>query len=222
MQPENPKNKKAEKEETKEAEDNTKTENEKELEIPKYDDFINLSYEEFGANCINFISKFFSTNLYLCSLKIYSKDKFNVEIKVKKKVADFERLYKLINSKYSKMNLQPFPTFLFTKTEEYVNYFDNLLNDIIKMAKENEEMKIIYLKFLYDFFIEDKTKEISGLKGEIISDMFTKENSEVLKTPKNSKFKISFTNIINSNKKPKDKDKEKDKKEKVKMKIQNF
>ena len=214
MEPENPKNKKAEKEEIKEAEDNTKTENEKELEIPKYDDFINLSYEEFGANCINCISKFFSTNLYLCSLKIYSKDKFNVEIKVKKKVADFERLYKLINSKYSKMNLQPFPTFLFTKTEEYVNYFDNLLNDIIKMAKENEEMKIIYLKFLYDFFIEDKTKEISGLKGEIISDMFTKENSEVLKTPKNSKFKISFTNIINSNKKPKDKDKEKDKKEK--------
>ena len=82
------------------------------------------------------------------------------------------------------MNLQPFPTILFTKIDEYVNYFDNLLNDIIKMAKENEEMKIIYLKFLYDFFIEDKTKEISELKGEIISDMFTKENSNVLKTPK--------------------------------------
>ena len=34
MEPENPKNKKAEKEEIKEAEDNTKTENEKEVEIP--------------------------------------------------------------------------------------------------------------------------------------------------------------------------------------------
>ena len=115
------------------------------------------------------------------------------------------------------MNLQPFPTFLFTKVDEYVNYFDNLLNDIIKMAKENEEMKIIYLKFLYDFFIEDKAREISEIRGEIISDMFTKENSNVLKTPKNSKFKISFTNLIN--KKPKEKDKkEKDKKEKEKEK----
>ena len=217
MEPETQKNEKNEKEETKEAEDITKKENEKEKEIPKYDEFINLSYEEFGANCINGISKFFSTNLYICSLKIYSKDKFNVEIKVKKKVSDFERLYKLINSKYSKMNLQPFPTFLFTKVDEYVNYFDNLLNDIIKMAKENEEMKIIYLKFLYDFFIEDKAKDISEIRGEIISDMFTKENSNVLKTPKNSKFKISFTNLIN--KKPKEKDKkEKDKKEKEKEK----
>ena len=231
MESENKKNEKEEikeeikekiKEEIKEPEDNIKKENEKEKEkeIPKYDEFINLSYEEFGANCINGISKFFSNNLYVCSLKIYSKDKFNVEIKVKKKVSDFERLYKLINSKYSKMNLQPFPTILFTKIDEYVNYFDNLLNDIIKMAKENEEMKIIYLKFLYDFFIEDKTKEISELKGEIISDMFTKENSNVLKTPKNSKFKISFPNIIN--KKPKEKDKkEKEKEKEIKKEQEN-
>ena len=71
MEPETQKNEKNEKEETKEAEDSTKEENEKKKEIPKYDEFINLSYEEFGANCINGISKFFSTNLYICSLKIY-------------------------------------------------------------------------------------------------------------------------------------------------------
>ena len=103
MESENKKNEKEEikeeikekiKEEIKEPEDNIKKENdkEKEKEIPKYDEFINLSYEEFGANCINGISKFFSNNLYVCSLKIYSKDKFNVEIKVKKKVSDFERI----------------------------------------------------------------------------------------------------------------------------------
>ena len=203
---------------TKESEEKKDLENKNETEIPNYEEFINLSYEEFGVNCINYISKFFSNNLYLCSLKIYSKEKFNVEIKVKKKLSDFERLYKLINSKYSKMNLQPFPNILFTKDEEYMNYFDNLLNDIIRNSKENEEMKVIFLKFLYDFFIEDKTKEISVIKGEIISDMFSKENSSVLKTPKNSKFKINFTNIINSYKKDnkKVKDKEKDKENEVK------
>ena len=202
----------------KESEEKKDLENKNETEIPNYEEFINLSYEEFGVNCINYISKFFSNNLYLCSLKIYSKEKFNVEIKVKKKLSDFERLYKLINSKYSKMNLQPFPNILFTKDEEYMNYFDNLLNDIIRNSKENEEMKVIFLKFLYDFFIEDKTKEISVIKGEIISDMFSKENSSVLKTPKNSKFKINFTNIINSYKKDnkKVKDKEKDKENEVK------
>ena len=75
-------------------------------------------------------------------------------------------------------------------------------------------MKIIFLKFLYDFFNEDKTKEISSIKGEIISDMFSKENSKVLKTPKESKFKINFTNFINSYKKDnkkKEKEKEKEK-----------
>ena len=213
MDSENQKNKKNVQEESKEPEDNIEKneDNDKEKEIPKFDEFINLSYEEFGANCVNYISKIFSNNLYLCSLKIYSKKKFNVEIKVKKKIADFERLYKLINSKYSKMNLQLFPTILFTKDEEYLNYFDNLLNDIIRIAKENEEMKIIFLKFLYDFFIEDKTKDISVIKGEIISDMFSKENSPVLKTPKASKFKIKFNNIINTYKKIKEKDNKKEK-----------
>ena len=214
MDSEKPKNDKKNKEESKEPEENKNIEKDKEKEIPKFEEFINLSYEEFGVNCINYISKFFSNNLFSCSLKIYSKEKFNVEIKVKKKLADFERLYKLINSKYSKMNLQPFPNFLFTKDEEYMNYFDNLLNNIIRIAKENEEMKIIFLKFLYDFFIEDKAKEISVIKGEIISDMFSKENSTVLKTPKASKFKIKFNNIINSykkeNKKIKDNEKERD------------
>ena len=214
MEQENNKNKIINKDEPKEEEESKKN-NIAQKEIPKFDEFLNLSYEEYGVNCINCISKFFSNNLYVCSLKIYSKEKFNVEIKVKKKLVDFERLYKLINSKYSKMNLQPFPTFLFIKDEEYMNYFDNLLNDIIRFAKENEEMKIIFLKFLYDFFIEDKTKEISVIKGEIISDMFSKENSKVLKTPKGSKFKISFTNIINSykkeNKKSKEKENEKEK-----------
>ena len=209
MDSENSKDKKINQNEgSKRIEENVNIKNDN--EIPKFDEFINLTYEEFGANCISFISKFFTNNLYLCSLKIYSKEKFNVEIKVKKKLSDFERLYKLINSKYSKMNLQPFPNYLFTKDEEYMNYFDNLLNDIIRMAKENEEMKIIFLKFLYDFFIEDKEKEISNIKGDIISDMFSKENSTVLKTPKASKFKINFNNIINSykkeNKKVKDKD----------------
>ena len=221
MDSEKPKNDK--KEESKEPEENKNMEEDKEKEIPKYEEFINLSYEEFGVNCINYISKFFSNNLFLCSLKIYSKEKFNVEIKVKKKLGDFERLYKLINSKYSKMNLQPFPNFLFTKDEEYMNYFDNLLNDILKFAKENEEMKIIFLKFLYDFFIGDKTKEISVIKGEIISDMFSKENSPVLKTPKASKFKIKFNNIINSYKKEnkKTKDTEKEKETKIEKENEN-
>ena len=221
MDSEKPKNDK--KEEPKEPEENKNMEEDKEKEIPKYEEFINLSYEEFGVNCINYISKFFSNNLFLCSLKIYSKEKFNVEIKVKKKLGDFERLYKLINSKYSKMNLQPFPNFLFTKDEEYMNYFDNLLNDILKFAKENEEMKIIFLKFLYDFFIGDKTKEISVIKGEIISDMFSKENSPVLKTPKASKFKIKFNNIINSYKKEnkKTKDTEKEKETKIEKENEN-
>ena len=82
MDSEKPKNDK--KEESKEPEENKNMEEDKEKEIPKYEEFINLSYEEFGVNCINYISKFFSNNLFLCSLKIYSKEKFNVEIKVKK------------------------------------------------------------------------------------------------------------------------------------------
>ena len=212
MEPQNTKNLKINQEESKEPEDNIKKENNN--VIPKFDEFINLSYEEFAVNCTSYISKFFSNNLYLCSLKIYSKDKFNVEISAKKKLSDFERLYKLINSKYSKMNLETFPTFLLTRDEEYTNYFDNLLNHIIRIAKEHEDMKIIFLKFLYDFFNEDKTKEISSIKGEIISDMFSKENSKVLKTPKESKFKINFTNFINSYKKDnkkKEKEKEKEK-----------
>ena len=62
------------------------TEKEKDLtNIPTFDEFINLSYEEFGVNCIKSISKIFSNNLYICSLKIYSKDKFNLEIRVQKK-----------------------------------------------------------------------------------------------------------------------------------------
>ena len=114
--------------------------------MPTFDEFIILSYEEFGVNCNKSISKFFSNNLYLCSLKIYSKNKFNLEIKVQKKLLDFERLYKLLISKYSKMNFQPFPNSFLTKEEELINYFDNLLNTIIRTAKENEEMKIIFLK----------------------------------------------------------------------------
>ena len=143
-----------------EEEQKEKIENERDMAtIPTFDEFINLSYEEFGVNCIKFISKLFSNNLYICSLKIYSKDKFNMEIRVQKKLGDFERLYKLINSKYSKMNFQQFPTFSFlTKEEELVNYFDNLLNTIIRTAKDHEEMKIIFLKFIYDFFILDSTK----------------------------------------------------------------
>ena len=184
--------------------------------IPTFDEFINLSYEEFGVNCIKFISKFFSNNLYICSLKIYSKDKFNMEIRVQKKLGDFERLYKLINSKYSKMNFQQFPTFSFlTKEEELVNYFDNLLNTIIRTAKDHEEMKIIFLKFIYDFFILDPTKEIiSPIKFEIITDMFTKEDSKILKTPKRSSKRLRFSSksLHGSNKKEKeDKEKEKDK-----------
>jgi hypothetical protein len=117
--------------------------------IPSFDEFINLSYEEFGVNCNKFITKFFSNNIYFCSLIIFSKNRFNLEIKVQKKLSDFEKLYKLINSKYSKMNFQPPPTFSFlVKDEEYMNYFDNLLNDIIRTAKSNEEMKSIFLKFI--------------------------------------------------------------------------
>ena len=197
-----------------EEEQKESIENERDMAtIPTFDEFINLSYEEFGVNCIKFISKLFSNNLYICSLKIYSKDKFNMEIRVQKKLGDFERLYKLINSKYSKMNFQQFPTFSFlTKEEELVNYFDNLLNTIIRTAKDHEEMKIIFLKFIYDFFILDSTKEIiAPIKFEIITDMFSKEDSTLLKSPKtNSKHlsKLSSKSLNGSNKKEKeDKDK---------------
>ena len=203
------KSKSLEEEEQKES-----IENERDMAtIPTFDEFINLSYEEFGVNCIKFISKLFSNNLYICSLKIYSKDKFNMEIRVQKKFGDFERLYKLINSKYSKMNFQQFPTFSFlTKEEELVNYFDNLLNTIIRTAKDHDEMKIIFLKFIYDFFILDPTKEIiSPIKFEIITDMFSKEDSTLLKSPKSSsKYlrKLSSKSLNGSNKKEKkDKDK---------------
>ena len=94
----------------------------------------------------------------------------------------------------------------------------------MKIDKENEEMKIIFLKFLYKFFIEDENKEISDIKRDIISDMFRKDLSPVSQasqippvptTPKSSKFKISFNNLINSYKKekkqPKDKEKDKEK-----------
>ena len=172
-------------------------EKEKDLSImPTFDEFITLSYEEFGVNCNKSISKFFSNNLYICSLKIYSKNKFNLEIKVQKKVLDFERLYKLLNSKYSKMNFQPFPNSFLTKEEELINYFDNLLNTIIRTAKDNEEMKIIFLKFIYDFFISEQNKEIiSPIQPEIIKNMFSKEQSSVLKTPKkNKKYKSKLSN----------------------------
>ena len=82
--------------------------------------------------------------------------------------------------------------------------------------------KIIFLKFLYDFFIGDKTKEISVIKGEIISDMFSKENSPVLKTPKASKFKIKFNNIINSYKKENKKTKDTEIKINSKIKINHL
>ena len=165
-------------------------------EIPTFDEFIKLSYEEFGVNCNQFIVKFFSNNLYVCSLKIFSKNKFNLEIKVQKKLSDFERLYKLISSKYSKMNFQQFPSFSFlTKDEEYMNYFDNLLNAIIRSAKDNEEMKIIFLKFIYDFFILEPNKEInSPIPLEIIKNMFSKEQSKVLVTPKKKKLNSKDSN----------------------------
>ena len=161
--------------------------------IPSFDEFINLSYEEFGVNCNKFITKFFSNNIYFCSLIIFSKNKFNLEIKVQKKLSDFEKLYKLINSKYSKMNFQPPPSFSFlVKDEEYMNYFDNLLNDIIRTAKSNEEMKIIFLKFIYDFFVLEQNKEIiSPISSEIIKNMFSKDHSSVLKTPKRKEKHIS-------------------------------
>ncbi len=161
--------------------------------IPTFDEFINLSYEEFGVNCNEVISKLFSNNLYLCSLKIYSRDKFNLEIKVQKKLPDLERLYKLINSKYSKMNFQPFPNFSFLiKEEELINYIDNLLNTIIRTAKDNEEMKIIFLKFIYDFFISEQNKEIiSPMKPEIIKNMFSKEQPPIMRTPKKKTSIIS-------------------------------
>ena len=73
-------------EKTSQPEEKKYIENDNEKEIPKYEEFINLSYEEFGVNCISYISKIFSNNLYICSLKIYSKEKFNVEIIVKKKI----------------------------------------------------------------------------------------------------------------------------------------
>ena len=171
-----------------ESKDNTETK--KDLsKIPTFDEFINLSYEEFGVNCNQFITKFFSNNIYICSLKIFSKNKFNLEIKVQKKLSDFERLYKLIDSKYSKMKFEQFPSFSFlTKDEEYMNYFDNLLNTIIRNAKDNEEMKIIFLKFIYDFFISEQNKEInSPMPVEIIKNMFSKEQSKVLVTPKKKK-----------------------------------
>ena len=182
------------------------SEREKDLSrIPTFDEFINLSYEEFGVNCNKFISKLFSNNIFICSLKIFSKEKFNVEVRVKKKVPDFERLYDLIISKYSKMNFQPFPNLSFlVKDEELMNYFDNLLNTIIRTAKDNEEMKIIFLKFIYDFFIPDQNKEIiSPMPREIIKTMFSKEHSTVLKTPKRkSKYvsKHSSDSLSGSNK----------------------
>ena len=174
-------------------------------EIPSFDEFINLSYEEFGVNCNKVVSKLFKNNIYYCSLKIFSKNKFNLEIKVQKKLVDFERLYKIISSKYSKMNFQHFPSYsLLTKDEEYLNYFDNLLNTIIRLAKENEEMKIIFLKFIYDFFTNEQSKEIvSPIPQEIIKNMFSKEYSNVLKTPKKkSKYikKSSSDSFSGSNK----------------------
>ena len=89
----------------------------------------------------------FSNNLFCCSLKIYSKDKFNLEIRVKKVIGDFERLYNIINSKYSKIQLPEFPSKItvLLKDEELIIYFENLLNRIIKAAQEHDEMKIIYL-----------------------------------------------------------------------------
>ena len=67
-------------------------------------------------------------------------------------------------------------------------------------------------------------EEISDIKRDIISDMFRKDLSPVSQasqippvptTPKSSKFKISFNNLINSYKKekkqPKDKEKDKEK-----------
>jgi hypothetical protein len=84
------------------------------------------------------------------------------------------------------MNFQPFPNFSFLiKEEEIINYIDNLLNTIIRTAKDNEEMKIIFLKFIYDFFITEQNKEIkSPIQPEIIKTMFGKEQSEILRTPK--------------------------------------
>ena len=154
-----------------------------------FDEFCSLSYEEFGVNCNKFISKFLSNNIYICSLKIFSKNKFNLEIKVQKKLSDFERLYKLINSTYSKEIFETFPSFSFiTKGEEYMNYFDNLLNTIVRAAKDNKEMKFFFLLFIYDFFIAEKSKEIiSPIPEEIIKNMFSKDHSTVLKTPKKEK-----------------------------------
>ena len=198
------------------------TEKEKDLaNIPTFDEFINLSYEEFGVNCIKSISRIFSNNLYICSLKIYSKDKFNLEIRVQKKIGDFEKLYKLINSKYSKLNyFQHFPSFSFlTKDEEYVNYFDNFLNTIIRTAKGHEEMKIIFLKFIYDFFMMENTKEIiSPIQFEIITDMFSQENSTILKTPKKSPKRASKSLNDNKNGSNKKSDKKEKNKEKEKEK----
>ena len=198
--------------EKKNSKDISNNENQKEKSDKKddsppisFDEFCNLSYEEFGVNCNKFISKFLSNNIYFCSLKIFSKNIFNLEIKVQKKLPDFERLYKLINSKYSKVIFQPFPSFSFlTKDEEYMNYFDNLLNTIIRTAKDNEEMKFFFLKFIYDFFILEKNKEIiSPMSAEIIKNMFSKDHSLVLKTPKKEKkflSKSSSKSLSGSNK----------------------
>ena len=201
-----------EKEKSTKEEQKDNTEQKKELPtIPTFDEFINLSYEEFDVNCNNVISKFFANNIYLCSLKIFSKNKFNLEIKVQKKLPDFERLYKLISSKYSKMNFEQFPSFSFlVKDEEYMIYFDNLLNTIIRMAKDNEEMKIIFLKFIYDFFFTDQNKElISPISSEIIKNMFSKDHSLVLKTPKKKtkhKSKLSSGSLTGSYKSENKKD----------------
>lgn len=169
--------------------------------IPSFDEFIDLKYDEFSVSCSDVISRLFSNNLFCCSLRIYSKDRFNVEIKVKKVIGDFERLYDIINSKYSKIKLPEFPSkfTLLLKDEELLIYFEDLLNRIINAAKDHDEMKIIYLKFIYDFFTLNTPKEIvSPMDPQIIEFMFSSEKPpSSLVTPKKIK-KINFNENKNN------------------------
>ena len=172
--------------------------------IPSFDEFIDLKYEEFAVSCKGVVSRIFSNNLFCCSLKIYSKDKFNLEIRVKKVIGDFERLYNIINSKYSKIQLPEFPSKItvLLKDEELIIYFENLLNRIIKAAQEHDEMKIIYLKFIYDFFILNSSKEIiSPMEQDVIEYMFPKEQTVISLTPKKNKKKNSSGKINKSSNK---------------------
>ena len=158
-------------------------------------EFLKLPLTDIVITSSNYISNKFSSNFYSSNLYIYSPSKYSYEISSQKKFGEFQDLYNNLTTKFKKIKLPEIPSKFNIQTASDIRIkIDNLLKNILNVAKMNPQNSNFLMKELYKFCISScKNKEIKTPISDEILNQYFNNNDLNKENKKDEKEVLNFS-----------------------------